>query len=275
MASCSVIMAAATEKPKVGVAVQISANDFTKYYKKNEISALEQQLAREMALIFNAEMPFFAFRPGSIEDDILKISIISEAGQVRFTRIRLMMTLSGKNIRTGCGAIRWDYIPAGCFFRYAGPGDLVKLTDRFEEVYTDMGKGKGKDNEFTNMLKYRMLVEYLDRISVQDTPPRWILPYRYSDLPIGSATQFLVYQWHKEREVKMERIFFAQVAESSSSNIIANGHNVPSLVEQVKPDDITIMKKKTFGGIVKMQLVNVEFIINHNRPVKPSENYIH
>jgi hypothetical protein len=263
--------AIATEKPRVSVAVHITAKDFLKFHSNPELKSIEKNLAREIAAILNSRIPIFVFRSDAGEKDTLMIEVATEAGrQVKFMSIDLVFTLKGKNIRRECKTMEWkNFIRAGSFFRYTGSNQIAKLKNCFIKSYDE--------SSLLGMLQHRWLVEHVESIAVTFNPPAWELPFTNDELPISHPTQLVIYQWHKEpveKKIKtMERIFLAHVVNqfSGSKRIFAEGKNPSPTVVQFKTDNLSLMKKSTFLSVSGLQLVNVAFIKNYNKTIPPSK----
>ena len=258
-------IAYATDGPGITVVLKITEPKYVKRY-----APLEKAIASEMAAVLKANFPVFNFRSDRTFQDTIYIAICRKEGEINkyFFTVNMTLRISGKNTDPDHKKLEWVFAENGNFSQYqVSEKEFVqKVRGKFVSLLNDENKKVFMDT----LLKKRFITENVGLIKIDWNDKLWTFAYTFSELQIGSESQFQVLQIHKEGNNEIGRKYVIEV----KNKAVSNAKILAELKSQLtSPEDLQRFKEVTFRKIEYLRIIDVKPFAGDS-PVNPLKSGI-
>jgi hypothetical protein len=253
-------IAYATDGPGITVVLKITEPKYVLRY-----APLEKTIAREIADVLKANFPVFDFKSDRTFQDTIYIAICRKEGETNkyFFIVNMTLRISGKNTDPDHKKLEWVFAENGKFSQYlVSEKEFVqKVRGKFISLLNDENKKAFMDA----LLKKRFITENVDSIKIDWSDKQWTFVYTFSELKIGSESQFQVLQLHKEGSHEMGRRYVIEVKNKAVGNAKILAELKPQLTST---EDLQRLKEGTFRKIEYLRIIDVKPFAGDS-PVNP------
>lgn len=259
-------------KPGVKIIFKLDSHVLTNKYGVL-INDLETKLSSQMAAMMSAKIPVFRFSSTENFADVMTLSLTTAnyKNPLKFD-IRLTVQIAGINIMGTCPNAVWNFAVDGEYNDYlTGPEEFVLRVMRrmSDELFFDSEK------LISRVLKYVCIKEEIDIIYFEDQA--WEFKSTYSDLEIGSNSEFGIVQTHQIATNSTPRTFLATVKDvgSNDKKIFAELLDPMQATSdnsscKVTFDDRMRLRRETYQNFVGFHLLKLTKFSKSNGLISPS-----